>query len=578
MFKKLIDFLFNYKRSEKIVGGFFAIWLILNILQASFTELFHDEAYYWMWAQDLAWGYAEHPPAVALMIWAGGFLPAELGVRFFAVILNTLALFLVYNLTNKKNPILFFAILLCMPLVHISGILAVPDAPFIFFVCLYFFAFRKFLTKENVPHSLLLAAAVAGMLYSKYHGGMVLFFTLLSYPKLLINKHFWLVAFVSFALYFPHFQWALAHGFASLKFHLLERSKGAYRFEYTWSYLLGEILALGGIAGIYFVYLFFSAKNKTEIVDYQWNKTLKWVAFGIFGFLFLLTFHQHVEANWAASAFIPFLLLTYQNLENQVDKQKLFYAIALPTIIIMLVARIYLVWDFLPKELKNVRNDFQGWKEWAAQIEHLAKGKPVVFSDTYQLPAKYTFYTGKVAFSLNSFHYHKTQYDLTNIEEQIQGKDVYFIGNYKINGEMDSISTKTGMFFYYFIPNFHSFNKVSIDILPQGKKNFTFKKNTIVNIPILLKNPYPYPLYLDECTTFPVEFSYHFWKDGIHQGLHSKGYPGSSKGVMIKDSLKMALPVKMPPEAGEYQLIIPFQYKWLQGAYNGKFVKVTVTE
>jgi hypothetical protein len=578
MFKKLIDFLINYKRSAKIVGGFFSIWFILNILQANFTELFHDEAYYWMWAQDLAWGYAEHPPAVALMIWAGGFLPAELGVRFFAVILNTLALFWVYTLTDKKNPILFFAILLCMPLVHIAGILAVPDAPFIFFVCLYFFAFRKFLEKENLAHSLLLAFAVAGMLYSKYHGGMVLFFTLLSYPKLLINRYFWLVAFVSFALYFPHFQWALAHGFASLKFHLLERSKGAYRLEYTWSYLLGELLALGGIAGVYFVYLFFSLKKQVETTDYQWNKTLKWVSFGIFGFLFLLTFHQHVEANWAASAFIPFLLLTYQNLENQVDKQKVFYAIAIPTIIMMLVLRTYLVWDFLPKGVSNLRNDFHGWKEWAAQIEKLAQKNPVVFSNTYQMPAKYTFYTGNVAYSLNSFHYHRTQYDLIQIEEQIQGKDVYFVGGYKMNGEMDSIDTKTGKFFYSFIPNFHSFNKVSIDILPKGKESFTYKKGSIINIPILLKNPYPYPLYLDACPSFPTEFSYHFWKDGKYCNNYSRGYPGSSKGVIIKDSLQTSIPVKMPPEVGEYQLILSFQYKWIEGGYNGKFVKVKVTE
>lgn len=578
MLKKLIDFLINYKRSAKIAGILFSIWFILNILQANFTELFHDEAYYWTWAQDLAWGYAEHPPAVACMIWAGGFLPAELGVRFFAVIINTLALFLVYSLTDKKNTVLFFALFLCMPLVHIAGILAVPDAPFIFFVCLYFYAFRKFLTKENIVHSCLLAVAVAGMLYSKYHAGMVLFFTLLSYPKLLINRYFWLVALISFGLYFPHFQWALAHGFASLKFHLLERSKGGYRFEYTHSYILGEILALGGIVGIYFISLFFSVKNKTENTDYQWNKTLKWVCFGVFGFLFLLTFHQHVEANWAASAFIPFLLLTYQNLENQLDKQKIFYMIAIPTILIIMVGRLYLIWDFLPKEAKTVRNDFHGWKKWAKQIDSLANGKVVVFSNSYQAPAKYTFYTGKPSFSLNSFHYHRTQYDLSNIEEQIQGKDVCFMGTYRMNGEMNEVKTIQGTYFYTFIPNFHSFNKVKIDILPKEQTNFVFHRDSLVQLPILLTNHYSYPLYLDACPTFMTEYSYHFWKNGEYLWQYSKGYPGSTKGIVLKDTIQTTIPVKMPKEIGDYQLIISLQYKWIQGGFNGKFVNVKVVE
>ena len=45
--------------------------LVLNLLQAHFTELIFDEAYYWHYAQNMAWGYFDHPPMVALMIkWA----------------------------------------------------------------------------------------------------------------------------------------------------------------------------------------------------------------------------------------------------------------------------------------------------------------------------------------------------------------------------------------------------------------------------------------------------------------------------------------------------------------------------
>ena len=51
-----------------------------------------DEAYYWVWAQDLAWGYFDHPPAVAAMIRSGTAIlgNTELGVRLCGALLGTL--------------------------------------------------------------------------------------------------------------------------------------------------------------------------------------------------------------------------------------------------------------------------------------------------------------------------------------------------------------------------------------------------------------------------------------------------------------------------------------------------------
>lgn len=40
---------------RRVALGLF-IWWILNLLQAAFTELAHDEAYYFMFSQHLDWG------------------------------------------------------------------------------------------------------------------------------------------------------------------------------------------------------------------------------------------------------------------------------------------------------------------------------------------------------------------------------------------------------------------------------------------------------------------------------------------------------------------------------------------
>ena len=54
---------------KKVLLNPFALFLaalgILNLLQAGFTTLNNDEAYYWMYSKFLAWGYFDHPPMIA---------------------------------------------------------------------------------------------------------------------------------------------------------------------------------------------------------------------------------------------------------------------------------------------------------------------------------------------------------------------------------------------------------------------------------------------------------------------------------------------------------------------------------
>ncbi len=53
----------------------FALWFLmiltlvrLGVVFASPTELGPDEAQYWLWSQNLAWGYSSKPPMIAWLI------------------------------------------------------------------------------------------------------------------------------------------------------------------------------------------------------------------------------------------------------------------------------------------------------------------------------------------------------------------------------------------------------------------------------------------------------------------------------------------------------------------------------
>ena len=54
--------------SNKIILSFLIIVTVVNLIQSAFTGLIFDEAYYWYFAQNLSWGYFDHPPMVAFLV------------------------------------------------------------------------------------------------------------------------------------------------------------------------------------------------------------------------------------------------------------------------------------------------------------------------------------------------------------------------------------------------------------------------------------------------------------------------------------------------------------------------------
>lgn len=47
--------------ADGLVALWLGVWWVCNLLQAGFSELANDEAYYHMFAENLAWGYFDHP-------------------------------------------------------------------------------------------------------------------------------------------------------------------------------------------------------------------------------------------------------------------------------------------------------------------------------------------------------------------------------------------------------------------------------------------------------------------------------------------------------------------------------------
>src|SRR5579863_5762478 len=162
---------------------FLPLWILLSFWQAYFAQLLPDEAYYWLYSQNLAWGYFDHPPAIAVLIKVGTLLfKNEWGVRFGAVVLSTATLWLIYKITAPQNEWLFIIVLTCIIPLHLLVNFAEPDVPLMFFAALFFFALKTYLQSKGRLNILLILISTVGMFYSKYHAVLIVIFTLLAAP------------------------------------------------------------------------------------------------------------------------------------------------------------------------------------------------------------------------------------------------------------------------------------------------------------------------------------------------------------------------------------------------------------
>ena len=161
--------------------------LIPNILTSALVELSFDEAYYWLYSENLAWGYFDHPPLVALMIKLGTlvFGKTELGVRFFANFLMYVGAILLWLMTERKNIFGFFMLFFTMPLLQFSGIFSLPDSVLLLSSVFYFWFLKKFIENENWKNAFYLSVSIAVMFYAKYHGLLIVLLTICGNPKFL---------------------------------------------------------------------------------------------------------------------------------------------------------------------------------------------------------------------------------------------------------------------------------------------------------------------------------------------------------------------------------------------------------
>jgi len=558
---------------------FLGIWLAINLLQAYFTGLFNDEAYYFFYSLDLSWGYYDHPPLIAIFIKLGYLIfNNELGVRILIVLLSLGTILIIYKLSEVKNDLLFGVLIFSFMIFQITGFLALPDSLLLFFTALFFLVYKSYTEESNMLNALLLGVVMAGMLYSKYLGILIIFFTVISNFSLLWKRSFWLAVVVTTVLFVPHLIWQYQHNFPSFYYHLLERSHDeVFRWSNFGDYIIGQFGMTNPLLFIPILYFIIRFKPKNN-----YDRSMKITALGSLLLPFLLMLKGRVEANWTMAGLIPVFLVAYRVFESRPKFYCFLYITGGFTFVIVMLIRLLLINDFLPEKYsKQLKLDFYGWNTFSQEVSQLAENRPVVFIGTYQNPSQYIFYTRKEAFSFNNALYRSNQYDLEGIEEQLQAREVMIVfpkksiapedlNEYSIK-LTDSLLYPNGKYRYCVLEkDYRSYNFLQADIL---LKDHEVNAGTELTIPVLLRNPGDRPVYFNEAEPGRVFLTFVLLQNGkpvIYEKFEDISH------LVLKDEYKTSFRMKVPDKPGIYYLKISIKSRWLPPGINSRLFKIRV--
>lgn len=481
---------------------FYASWFLLGLVQAIFTELQDDEAYYWVFSKYLDWGYFDHPPMIALLIKLGtAIFGGEIGVRFLPLILNTATIWFTEKLTDKKSPCLFYVVALSVAVLQVSGFVAVPDVPLMFFTALLFLVYKNFLRNHSWQNALWLGLAAAALLYSKYHAVLILLFIVLSNLKLLRSAKIYTAGVVAFMLFLPHLYWQYGHNWISFRYHLFESNVNPYRFSYTTDYLLGQFLIAGPFAGFILWPATFLYRTQNDF-----EKALKFTALGFFLFFLLSSFRGKVEPNWNSPAIVPLIALGHQFLLQRIGWRKWLLRLLPLTLSVVILFRLVMIADIVPAEAVVER--YHEWKDWPQAVKQKTKGLPAVFNNSYQRASKYWFYTGEMAYTINSFDNRRNNYNFWPVEDSLLGRPVFILDSYDLPAFPDSIKTPVFTLGLRYDSSLQSFAKIIF-----GSGDYTITDHDSLQIHFTVDAPAHHRQYLQSHPQVDEKLAIAIFKD-----------------------------------------------------------------
>ena len=476
--------------ADGLVALWLGVWWCANLIEAGCTELANDEAYYHMFAQRLAWGYFDHPPVTALLVWLGERLfGGELGVRFFFTVLQPLYLWALWRLVRpadavRRDATLFVMLSASTLLLQLYGFIAVPDGPLLASSAVFLWTFRNFSEGRRLAW-LWMGAAIALMAYSKYHGALVLLFALAANPRLFARPALYASGAVAAVLLVPHLVWQYHHDWASFIYHLSARNS-VFRPGYVVEFLANMLVVFNP----FLVPIYVQAWRKTRPQSAV-GRALKLLPAAFIGFFLLSSLRGYVQPQWVIVSVFGLIYVAFAYVRRHPRTRR--YAMAAGGATLLLVAAVRVEMIFNPLGLRfEVFDNSESYGAIAAE----AQGRPVVFRHGYAVAAKYAFYTGGEAYCQPNIRYRTHQWQFRDDDSRFAGREVLVEcpppGIADTTGRVRTVRLANGRSFTWFVdPDFRPVRKVGVTI---GGMPRRVAAGDTLRLRLCFSNPYDYAI------------------------------------------------------------------------------------
>ncbi|MDW6022141.1 glycosyltransferase family 39 protein [Mesorhizobium sp. BAC0120] len=304
------------------------LWLLLLGILAlriaglalSNAELYYDEAQYWAWAQDPAFGYYTKPPLVAWVIAATTSLCGDTPfcVRLPSPIMHFAISLVIYATAAKLHSrrVGFWAALVyaVMPGTSISATLMSTDVPLLLFWALALLALAYHVERPSLAAGLAMGAAIGLGLNAKYAMGFFILcyaaYAIVS-PKArasLRHPGTWAGLVVALAMIAPNLLWNAEHQFATFE-HTRENADWGGRFPNVMG-LLAFIGTQAAIIGpVPFAAFILAWRGNASPVEKEPRRLALAMSLPVFFLIAAQAIISKANGNWAATAFPTAVIL-----------------------------------------------------------------------------------------------------------------------------------------------------------------------------------------------------------------------------------------------------------------------------
>jgi 4-amino-4-deoxy-L-arabinose transferase-like glycosyltransferase len=304
----------GYLEAAVLLVGLLFAFRILVLFTADYN-LNPDEAQYWSWSKDLAFGYFSKPPMIAwlIAITTGLFGDSEAATRLAAPVLHTVTALLVFALAQSLYDarIAFWSALVfaTAPAVWFSSGLITTDVPLLLFWCLALLALHRTLMTRSMAWAAVLGTAIGLGFMSKYAmiyfivcGGLY-FGVSRGNAWFLWSRQGLVAVLIATLLALPNILWNLEHGMATLGHTAANAHWDGNRFN------PGELLEfVGAQFGLFgpllFCALIWGALTLRQRLRSPADAYLVCFVLPILAIVMLQAFISRAHANWAAPAYV----------------------------------------------------------------------------------------------------------------------------------------------------------------------------------------------------------------------------------------------------------------------------------